>query len=89
VCLYELRRQWLRAAAPPLAEPPAPFAEQERAFEHLHRGLEAVHFLYGDKADALMHAVRHLLGRAGPTAMEVGLLHGLARQLEWVAAQRR
>jgi tRNA/rRNA methyltransferase len=88
VCLYELRRQWLRAAAPSAAEPVAPFAEQERMYAHLRRGLEAIHFLYGDKADALMHAVRHLLGRAGPTAMEVKLLHGLARQMEWVAAQR-
>ena len=32
-----------------------------------------------------MHAVRHLIGRARPTEMEVKLLHGLARQLLWVA----
>ena len=50
-------------------------------------GLEAIHFLYGDKADALMHALRHLIGRAGPTAMEVGVLHGLARQMEWVGSR--
>jgi tRNA/rRNA methyltransferase len=84
VCLYELRRQWLRAAAPPLTKVPAPFAEQERMYAHLREGLEAIHFLYREKADALMHAVRHLLGRAGPTAMEAKLLHGLARQMEWV-----
>jgi tRNA/rRNA methyltransferase len=89
VCLYELRRQWLRATAPPPAKPPAPYSEQERMFAHLRQGLEAIHFLYGDKADALMHAVRHLLGRAGPTDMEVKLLHGLARQMEWVAARAR
>jgi tRNA/rRNA methyltransferase len=84
VCLYELRRQWLIATAPAQAEPAAPFAEQERMYAHLRDGLEAIHFLYGEKADALMHAVRHLIGRAGPTAMEVKLLHGLARQMEWV-----
>jgi tRNA C32,U32 (ribose-2'-O)-methylase TrmJ len=54
-------------------------------YAHLRDALEAIHFLYGDKADALMHAVRHLIGRARPTEMEVKMLHGLARQLEWAA----
>jgi tRNA/rRNA methyltransferase len=97
VCLYELRRCWLRRddpAAPsavtlplPPAQP-APFADQERAFEQLRGALAEVHFLYGDKADPLMHALRHLLGRAGPTPMEVELLLGLARQLRWFARNR-
>jgi hypothetical protein len=30
-----------------------------------------------------MHALRHLIGRAGPTPMEVDLLFGLARQIRW------
>ncbi len=84
ICSYALRGALLRqteAAAPP--EPPAPFAEQERMYEHLRAALTELHFLYGDKADALMHAVRHLIGRAGPTRMEVKMLHGLARQIEW------
>jgi tRNA/rRNA methyltransferase len=92
VCLYELRRAWLRrteAPAPAPAEPPAPVAVQERMFESLRAALEEVHFLYGDKAGPLMHALRHLLGRAGPTAMEVDVLFGLARQLRWVAGQKR
>ena len=46
-------------------------------FERLREGLEHVHFLYGDKADALMHALRHLIGRAQPTPMEVDVLIGL------------
>ncbi len=84
ICVYTLRSEYLKHTAPiPALEPPAPFAEQERMFEHLRRALTEVHFLYGDKADALMHALRHLIGRAGPTAMEVKLLHGLARQIEW------
>jgi tRNA/rRNA methyltransferase len=90
ICLYELRRAWLRqteATVP--AEPPAPFAMQERMFESLRTALEEVHFLYGDKAGPLMHALRHLIGRAGPTAMEVDVLFGLARQLRWVARQMR
>ncbi len=67
----------------------APFADQERMFASLREGLEAIHFLYGDKADSLMHAVRHLIGRAGPTPMEVEMLFGLARQLRWIARQRK
>jgi tRNA/rRNA methyltransferase len=84
--LYELRCAWLRQAGPPVrAEPPADFAHQERMFASLRQALEAVHFLYGANADALMHALRHLIGRAGPTAMEADVLLGLARQLRWFA----
>lgn len=92
ICTYELRRDWLRQTAaatllpPPTA--PAPFADQERAFEHLRQALEDVHFLWGDKADSLMHALCHLLRRAGPTPMEVDVLYGLARQLRWFARKR-
>src|SRR5262245_9718178 len=84
ICLYELRRAWLAHSAPsPLPEPPAPFALQEQMFAQLRTALEEIHFLYGDKADALMHAVRHLIGRAGPSAMEAKVLMGLARQMRW------
>jgi tRNA/rRNA methyltransferase len=86
ICLYELRRAWLRQTAPAATVPPASFAAQEQMFAHLRTALEEIHFLYGPKADALMHAVRHLLGRAGPTDMEVGVLHGLARQIRWFVA---
>ena len=92
ICTYELRRHWLRQAnAPtllPPSEAPAPFADQERAFEHLRQALEDVHFLWNEKADSLMHTLRHLIGRAGPTPMEVDVLLGLARQLRWFARQR-
>jgi tRNA/rRNA methyltransferase len=84
VCLYELRRTWLRQSGRPTErEPPAPFALQDRMFADLRSALEAVHFVWGDKGDALMHAVRHLIGLAQPTAMEVDVLLGLARQLRW------
>jgi tRNA/rRNA methyltransferase len=89
ICLYELRRAWLRRTAPStVSDPVAPFAMQERMFESLRTALEQVHFLYGDKAESLMHALRHLIGRAQPTAMEVDLLFGLARHLRWHANQR-
>ncbi|MBX9585533.1 MAG: RNA methyltransferase [Gemmataceae bacterium] len=94
ICCYELRKAWSaaenagRAIQLPAQSPPAPHAEQERAYEHLREALAAVGFLFGTRADALMHAVRQLVGRAGPTSQEVRLLHGLARQLLYVAGKR-
>jgi tRNA/rRNA methyltransferase len=82
VCLYELRRAAL-ACTPPQREPIAPFDSQDRMFAELRTALEQIHFLYGAKADPLFHAMRHLIGRAGPTTMEVDLLFGLARQIQW------
>lgn len=87
VCLYELRRQWLRLSPnTTVEEPAAPFAVQEHLFTQLRIALEEIHFLYGPKADSLMHAVRHLIGRARPTAMEVDVLLGLCRQIRWYVA---
>jgi tRNA/rRNA methyltransferase len=83
ICLYELRRAWLRQSEPERETPPASFAEQERMFQHLQQALEELHFLYGEKAGPLMHALRHLIGRAKPTKMEVDVLLGLARQIRW------
>jgi len=90
ISCYELHRLELasRGREPPESAPEiAPFADQERMFDHLRQALEAVGYLYGTKADPLMHAVRHLLGRAKPTPQEVKLLHGLARQLLWLGRQ--
>ncbi len=89
ISLYEFRRGWLRRSSfPSSGEPPAPDSERDAMYRHLRSALERVHFLYGDKADALMHAIRRLIDRAGPTSMEVKLLHGLARQLDWIAERR-
>jgi len=87
ICLAEVRRQWLLAqdTANHPTQKIAPFAEQERMFEHLREALTAVHFLFGDKAEPLMHAVRQLIARANPSPNEVRILHGLARQLLFVA----
>jgi tRNA/rRNA methyltransferase len=90
VCLYELRRAWLAGGRPPAAPKPlADFATQEHMFARLRTALEEIHFLYGPKADALMHALRHLLARASLTEMEVKLLLGLARQIRWYVAHGR
>jgi tRNA/rRNA methyltransferase len=83
VCLYELRRQGL---GPPASAThrPAPDDEREQMYQHLRASLEAVHFLWNEKADLLFNGLRQLINRAGPTHNEVMLVHGLASQLEWV-----
>src|SRR5262249_2380811 len=88
ICLYELHRAWEKqqsSPAPP-RESLAAFAAQEHMFTQLRTALAEIHFLYGPKADSLMHALRHLLGRAQPTETEVKLLLGLARQIRWHVA---
>jgi tRNA/rRNA methyltransferase len=90
ICLYELRRTWLQRTTPsPAAEPAATFAQQEQMFTRLRTSLEEIHFLYGPKADSLMHALRHLLGRARLTPMEVDVLNGLVRQIRWFVAKTK
>src|SRR5207247_8162820 len=83
ICLYELRVQWLGATLPGYVEFEETFENQERMFAQLRQAFEEIHFLYGPKAGALMHAVRHLLGKARLTPMEVKVLMGLARQIRW------
>ncbi|MFL5331040.1 MAG: RNA methyltransferase [Gemmataceae bacterium] len=88
ICLYELCRQAMSWSSPKVPDPVASHDERERMYAHLRSGLEAIHFLYDEKADALMHAVRALLNRTEPNLADLKLLHGLARQLEWVAKNR-
>lgn len=87
VCLYELRRLGLKRT--PImeegTEPPTSYAEQERAFEHLREALTAVRFLWDFRGDGIFHVLRQLLVRAKPTHKELQMLHGLAKQLLYVA----
>jgi len=90
ICLYELRRAWQKRLEQPSPHLDlASFSEQERMYASLQTALEEIHFLYGDKAGPLMHALRHLIGRAGPTQTEVRVLLGLARQIRWWVRHNR
>jgi tRNA/rRNA methyltransferase len=89
VCLYEVRRAWLRREPAPAGEGVAAVEDQERMFGQLQDALTRVRYLRGVRGEALMHALRHLVGRALPSPMEVRLLQGLARQLRWVAQRTR
>jgi tRNA/rRNA methyltransferase len=89
ICLYELQRTALRLTRPPVEQEAASYADQERMFGALRESLTQIEYLFGPRSDALMHGLRHLIGRARPSPMEVGLLLGLARQIEWFTEQRR
>ena len=87
ICLYELHRHALQVcgSVPAEVRAIAPFEDQERMFTHLREGLTAIHFLFGQRADVLMHALKQLITRALPSPGEVQILHGLARQLLYLA----
>jgi tRNA/rRNA methyltransferase len=88
ICLYELNKAWqAREPCSPMPDEPATFDALEHLYSRLSDALERIHFLYGDKAGALMHGIRHLLGKARLSNMEVKLLLGLARQIRWYADQ--
>ena len=93
ISLYELAKSCRDVASPdqerPAKEALATVELQELTFRNLQDALEEIHFLYGDKADALMHAMRHLLGKARMTEMEAKLLLGLARQIRWYVANHK
>jgi tRNA/rRNA methyltransferase len=90
ICLYELRRAWLKQTSMlGRSAMPASMEMQERMFVDLRAALVEIHFLYGPKADSLMHALRHLIGRARPSEMEIEVLFGLARQIRWYAEHHR
>ncbi|HZZ80412.1 MAG TPA: RNA methyltransferase, partial [Gemmataceae bacterium] len=86
ICLYELRLTLLQARVPVADAERATMDAQEPMFRQLQTAFEEIHFLYGDKAEPLMHALRHMLGKARLSDMEVRLLLGLARQIRWYVA---
>jgi tRNA/rRNA methyltransferase len=93
ICVHELRNAYCsplpRGEGPGVSGDLATVETQEQMFRQLQTALEEIHFLYGDKADALMHAVRHLLGKARLTEMEAKVLLGLARQIRWYVTNHK
>ena len=86
VCLYELRRQWLKRGAPKKhPETPAAYRDVERMFDHLRAALESQRFLWDLRADGIFHLIRAVIARGLPTDKELQVFHGLARQLQFVA----
>jgi TrmH family RNA methyltransferase len=88
---YELRMaggSGEAAAAPP--DPPrAPVGEIEAALDDLRRALLGIGYLNPASPDAVLSEWRALIARAGPTAREISLLRGLARQVLWAGTIAR
>jgi TrmH family RNA methyltransferase len=72
-----------RARAPASAKA----GEFEGAIDALRSGMLAIGYLNRENPDAVLGEIRGLLWRGGPTARELLLLRGLARQMGW-AGQR-
>jgi TrmH family RNA methyltransferase len=72
-------------SATPLLRPAAPYETTLRAVDHLEEAFRGIKFVFGQNGDHLMHGFRHMLLRALPTQAETGMLHGLAKQLEYIA----
>jgi len=85
---WELRRAALEAEDPPPADA-AGHREREAMYAHLEQALREIGFLKDDPAEVVMRRLRRLLGRAVPTADEVRLLRGIARQTLWAAGRAR
>lgn len=88
ICLYEWHLLTSKIEKTPNSDL-ANHADLDRMFAHLKEAFEAIHYVYGTKGDPLMHAFRHVLSRAKPTNQEVRMLHGLARQMLYLAGHSK
>lgn len=88
ICLHELFQLTYNVQLSRAERDLAAHGDLERMFVHLREAFEAIHYVYGTKGDPLMHAFRHVISRARPTNQEVRMLHGLARQLLYLASHQ-
>jgi TrmH family RNA methyltransferase len=65
------------------AAEPAPAGDLETALDGLRQAFLDIGYLSAANPDAILSEWRGLLARAGPTAREISLLRGLARQVKW------
>jgi tRNA/rRNA methyltransferase len=64
---------------------PAPHVQVEGLIDHLRTSLLAIGYLDPVNPERILRKIRHLIGRAGITENEVGILRGICRQMEWAA----
>jgi tRNA/rRNA methyltransferase len=86
VVAYELRLA-LAAPVPRPAPERATAGDLEALLEELREGLLGIGYLNRENPGGVLAELRRLAARAAPTAREVTLLRGLARQLRWAAAR--
>lgn len=80
------------AGAPQEAEPEpteagASSGALEDALSALREGLLSIGYLNRDNPEALLAELRRLLGRSSPSAREVNLIRGMARQIAWAGSE--
>jgi len=56
-------------------------------YAQLEESLLKIGFLHPQNARHMMFAIRRLLGRAGMEPSDVGVLRGIARQINWFATR--
>jgi TrmH family RNA methyltransferase len=90
VC-HALRRRAISGAvaSDDAHEAAAPAAALDGLYQHLQAALLRIGFLNPQNPEHVMFALRGLLGRAAPTAHEVQVLRGIARQIDWAAGNER
>jgi tRNA/rRNA methyltransferase len=69
----------------PTGPEPAPHVQVQGLIDHLRTSLLAIGYLDPVNPDRILRKIRHLIGRAGITENEVGILRGICRQMEWAA----
>lgn len=86
VLAYELRLAATGGGLPTAADHrPAPQAELELFFGHLHRTLRTIGFLKPNRPGLLLRRLRRLFGRAAPDADELAILRGILTAAERAA----
>lgn len=73
----------------PSDEPAADVQTLEAGLAHLRDALLSVGFLNAQNPGPVLSEVRRMLSRAAPTAREVTLLRGMARQILWAGTLAR
>jgi tRNA/rRNA methyltransferase len=63
----------------------ASLEQTEAMYAQLEDALLKIGFLHPQNAGHMMFAIRRLLGRAGMESSDVGVLRGIARQIDWFA----
>jgi tRNA/rRNA methyltransferase len=67
----------------------ASLEQVEAMYSQLETALLEIGFLQPQNARHMMFALRRMMGRAGLEASDVGILRGIARQIDWYAGTRK
>jgi tRNA/rRNA methyltransferase len=65
----------------------ASLEQTEAMYAQLEEALLKIGFLHPQNAQHMMFAIRRLFGRAGMEPSDVGVLRGIARQINWFASR--